>query len=130
MMLKIIWKYGRINLPNTYRTLVEQEVTVDYSMGYQDYAGFRAGTSVPFLFYDLDYEIQTPLNIVPFCLSKNMFNNISSSEKGIEEVNTLISFIQKVKGKAVIHIQNDMFDETEVRVSFWKTMYSYFVTLR
>lgn len=122
-------QYGKISLPNTYRLLVEQEVVVDYSMGYQDYAGFRAGTSVPFLFYDLDYEVQTPLNVVPFCISKNIFSEISSSKKAIEEIDMLIKEIKKVKGKAVIHIQNDMFDETDLRIPFWKELYSYIVTL-
>ena len=122
-------QYAKISLPNTYRTLIEHEVTTDYSMGYHDYAGFRAGTCTPFLFYDLDYEIQTPLQVVPFCLSKNMFANITSSEKGIEQASQLINSVKQVNGKAVIHLQNDMFDTTDPRSSFWKSMYAYFVSL-
>ena len=122
-------QYAKISLPNTYRTLIEQEVVADYSMGYQDYAGFRAGTCSPFLFYDLDYEIQTPLSVVPFCLSKNMFDNITSPEKGIEQAAELMNAIKEVNGKAVIHIQNDLFDDTDSRAPFWKAMYSYFVSL-
>lgn len=122
-------QYAKISLPNTYRTLIEQEVTADYSMGYLDYAGFRAGTCSPFLFYDLDYEIQTPLSVVPFCLSKNMFDNITSPEKGIEQAAELMNAIKEVNGKAVIHIQNDLFDDTDSRAPFWKAMYSYFVSL-
>ena len=122
-------QYAKISLPNMYRELVDQEVVFDYSMGYNDYTGFRAGTCTPFLFYDLDYEIQTPLNVVPFCLSKNMFNKISSSEKGMKETELLIEDIKKVKGKAVVHIQNDMFDETNSRTTFWKVMYTYFLSL-
>lgn len=122
-------QYAKISLPNTYRTLIEQEVTADYSMGYQDYAGFRAGTCTPFLFYDLDYEIQTPLLVVPFCLSKNMFVNITSHEKGMEQASQLINSVKQVNGKAVIHIQNDMFDVTDSRASFWKAMYTYFLSI-
>jgi len=122
-------QYAKISLPNMYRILIDQEVVFDYSMGYTDYAGFRAGTCTPFLFYDLDYEIQTPLNVVPFCLSKNMFSKISNSEKGMQETEVLIESVKTVKGTAVIHIQNDMFDETNSRTTFWKVMYTYFLSL-
>ena len=54
-----------INLPDIYRYLVELEIPRDFSMVYEDQIGFRAGTCTPFLFYDLDYEIKTPLLIQP-----------------------------------------------------------------
>ena len=37
-------------------------------MGYPDTIGFRASTCTPFLFYDLDFEVQTPLMIHPYQL--------------------------------------------------------------
>ena len=123
-------QYAKISLPNTYRTLIEQEVAFDYSMGYKDYAGFRAGTCNSFLFYDLDYEVQTPLVVVPFCLSKSPFDKITSSQKGIKQANQIIKSIRAVKGRAVLHLQNDMFDETSNRSSFWKAMYMYFITIK
>jgi len=52
--------FSKINLPTSYRNLVEIEINNDYTMGYRNYMGFRAGTCTPFLFYDLDYEVQTP----------------------------------------------------------------------
>src|SRR5690606_21572638 len=50
-----------VNLPDLYRHLVELEVKRDFTMVFRDTVGFRAGTCTPFLFYDLDYEIKTPL---------------------------------------------------------------------
>ncbi|HAV55351.1 MAG TPA: hypothetical protein DCX41_10550, partial [Aequorivita sp.] len=50
-----------VNLPDIYRHLVELEVKRDFTMVFWDTVGFRAGTCTPFLFYDLDYEIKTPL---------------------------------------------------------------------
>lgn len=55
--------FSKLNLPDSYRNMVEVEILEDYTMGYINHLGFRAGTCTPFLFYDLDYEIQTPLQI-------------------------------------------------------------------
>ena len=52
--------FSKVNLPTTYRNYIDLEIYSDYTMGYADTIGFRAGTCTPFLFYDLDYEIQTP----------------------------------------------------------------------
>ncbi|MEM1001352.1 MAG: polysaccharide deacetylase family protein, partial [Bacteroidota bacterium] len=58
--------YSKLNLPMTYRNLNDLEVREDYTMGYVNELGFRAGSCTPFQFYDLDYEIQTPLKVVPY----------------------------------------------------------------
>ena len=60
--------FSKVNLPSTYRNYIDLEINEDYTMGYPDSIGFRAGTCTPFLFYDLDYEIQTPLLIHPFSI--------------------------------------------------------------
>jgi len=54
-----------VNLPHNYRNSLELEVARDASMLYESTLGFRSGTCTPFLFYDLDYEIKTPLIIHP-----------------------------------------------------------------
>lgn len=56
----------RLSLPLTYRRLLEAGIREDYSMGYADAPGFRAGTAVPFHWYDLEREMQTGLLVVPF----------------------------------------------------------------
>ena len=55
----------KIHFPNTYLNLVEAEITEDYSMGFPEQAGFRAGTCKPFYFYDLKNEMITDLKIFP-----------------------------------------------------------------
>ena len=85
--------FNKLNLPNCYRNLINLEVKEDYSMGYVNEIGFRAGTCSPFLFYDLDYEIQTPLMIHSFqvmdyaLLSKKSFlDKKQAVEKMIQEI--------------------------------------------
>ncbi len=58
--------YLLLEFPGTYRKLLDADITTDYTMGYSDRPGFRAGTATPFLFYDLEKEETTPLRIFPF----------------------------------------------------------------
>ena len=55
-----------LRLPDTYRRLVEENIREDYSMGFADAAGFRAGMATPFPWYDLEAEVMQPLKIFPF----------------------------------------------------------------
>jgi hypothetical protein len=55
----------RFRLPETYRNLLAAGIREDYSMGYADIPGFRAGTCKPFFWYDLDSETSTLLKLYP-----------------------------------------------------------------
>ena len=56
----------RLNLPASYRQLLEAGIREDFTMGYADAPGFRAGTAVPFYWYDLEKEESTSLLVYPF----------------------------------------------------------------
>ena len=56
----------KLQFPETYRKLLQVDIQNDYSMGFAQQTGFRAGTCTPFLFYDLDLESETKLCIHPF----------------------------------------------------------------
>jgi hypothetical protein len=65
--------YLRITLPDTYCHLFNAGITEDYSMGYPDLPGFRAGICTPFNFYDLSREMTTTLKIFPFQVMEATF---------------------------------------------------------
>lgn len=60
--------YIHLHLPHSYQLLTQLGIKNDWSMGYPDAVGFRAGTSVPFYWYDLTQEKATDLRVIPFCI--------------------------------------------------------------
>ncbi len=55
-----------LRFPESYRQLTETGIAHDFTMGYPDQPGFRAGICTPYYFYDLSREQTTRLLIHPF----------------------------------------------------------------
>jgi hypothetical protein len=105
--------FSKLNLPESYRNLVELEILEDYTMGFVNHAGFRAGTCTPFFFYDLDYEIQTPLKIYSYHLldySLLKYQSLLDKKKALNEI---IIQIKKVNGEFVPVFHNYTFSEVD-----------------
>ena len=60
------YHFLRLFMPDSYRNLESNGITEDYTMGFPEEPGFRAGIARPFCFYDLPEERQTDLILVPF----------------------------------------------------------------
>lgn len=90
--------FSRLNLPETYRNLIELEVQEDYTMGYVNHIGFRAGSCTPFFFYDLDYEIQTPLKIYSYHLMDYALLKTHSLLDKKKVLNEIIHEVKQVHG--------------------------------
>jgi hypothetical protein len=58
--------YLKISMPVSYRNINNSGIREDYSMGYPDEPGFRAGIARPFRFYDVVDDKITDLRIFPF----------------------------------------------------------------
>jgi hypothetical protein len=111
-----------VNLPDIYRHLIELEVKRDFTMVFRDTIGFRAGTCTPFLFYDLDYEIKTPLVVQPAAMTTLAFQKKYASD--IEKtVNNLIATVAKVNGTFTIIFSNKDFTSTENN-KVWRSIFS------
>jgi len=105
--------FSKLNLPNSYRNLIDLEIKEDYTMGYVNEIGFRAGTCTPFLFYDMDYEIQTPLMIHSYHLMDYaLLKNTSLLDKK-ETLNKIINDIKQVKGTFAPVFHNYTFSNEE-----------------
>jgi hypothetical protein len=60
------YHFIRLVTPASYRQLAKAGIEEDYSMGYPDEPGFRAGIARPYLFYDVLEDKTENLRIVPF----------------------------------------------------------------
>lgn len=106
--------YSKVNLPEAYRNLVELEIPEDYTMGYIDYLGFRAGTCSPFYFYDLDYEIQTPLKINSYQLLDFALLKTNSLLDKEQKVAQLVNEIKNVNGTFIPVFHNYTFSDEPI----------------
>tara|TARA_R110002124_G_scaffold130996_4_gene292979 strand:+ start:2050 stop:3345 length:1296 start_codon:yes stop_codon:yes gene_type:complete len=105
--------FSKLNLPTSYRNLVELEINQDFTMGYIDTLGFRAGTCTPFQFYDLDYEVQTPLQINPYhCLDFALLKYQSELDK-TEHLQKLIDEVKVVNGTFTAIFHNYTFSDLD-----------------
>lgn len=58
--------YLKLLFPATYRRLQRAGIREDYTLGYSECVGFRAGIASPFYFYDLVDDYKTNLKLFPF----------------------------------------------------------------
>ena len=112
--------FSKLKLPLVYRNLIDLEITSDHTMGYVSEAGFRAGTCTPFYFYDLDYEMQTPLKINPFCVLDFVYRK---HKNAMHEITKLIDEVKNVNGTFAIVVHNYTFSDDE-EWQGWRKMYT------
>ena len=111
-----------VNLPHMYRNMVELELLEDYTMSYHNKLGFRAGTCTPFLFYDLDYEIRTPLLIHPVAVTTKAMRTQGNDEE-YERVAFIKKNIVKVNGVFTVRFLNSDFNQ-EIHGNVLRSIFS------
>ena len=106
--------YLRMDLPETYQNLVDLEVGEDYTMGFASYFGFRAGTCTPFYFYDIDFEIQTPLKVFPFAVMDGTLKDRLkyTPKKSLDTILNLAEEVKKVNGIFITLFHNESISGT------------------
>lgn len=112
--------FSKLKLPLVYRNLIDLEITSDYTMGYVSEAGFRAGTCTPFYFYDLDFEMQTPLKITPFCALDFVYRK---HKNAVSEMTKLIDEVKHVNGTFAMVVHNYTFSNS-LEWQGWRKTYT------
>ncbi|MDZ7614378.1 MAG: polysaccharide deacetylase family protein [Flavobacteriaceae bacterium] len=104
----------RVDLPETYQYLLDVGITEDYTMGFAKHYGFRAGTCTPFYFYDLDFEIQTPLKLFPFAVMDGTLKDYlnMTTKKSFETIEKLVEEVKKVDGTFITIFHNESLSGT------------------
>ena len=101
-------RYNRVDIPETYRDLVAVEFTDDYTMGYTHEVGFRAGTCIPFYFYDILMEVQQPIRIHPFAIHDYALQDFKDKEEVLALVTSLYENVKTVQGDFVTIFSNEL----------------------
>ncbi|MFQ3181448.1 MAG: hypothetical protein ACI9Z4_001042 [Polaribacter sp.] len=116
--------YLRFNLPESYQQLIDLEIEEDHSMGYASNVGFRAGTCTPFYFYDLDFEIQTPLKVFPFALMDTTLNDYLkiTPKQSLGKIRDLRNEVKAVNGTFITLFHNESLSN-HTRWRGWKRLY-------
>ncbi len=102
--------YLKFNLPDTFNALLSSGISEDYSMGFPEMPGFRAGTCKPFYFYDLKNEKATSLKIFPVtCMDATFVYYLEKSpEKSLVEALNLLKEVKNVNGTFIPIFHNDI----------------------
>lgn len=120
--------YIRMSLPATYRTLLEQGIVKEYSMGYGSINGFRASYVLPFHWYDLSNEEQTEFMVYPFCFmdANSCFEQKYSAEQAAVELQYYHDIVKQVHGH-LITIFHNHFLTLQPQWLPWRKMYEAFL---
>ncbi len=120
------YHFLRIDLPESYQKLIDLEIFEDYTMGYAQHCGFRAGTCTPFYFYDLDFEIQTPLKIFSFAFMDGTLKDyLFLSNRKVElKIENLIQQVKAVDGTFISIFHNESLSETGRWLGWSKIYYN------
>ncbi|MBX3163469.1 MAG: polysaccharide deacetylase family protein [Bacteroidetes bacterium] len=95
--------YLRFNIRTTPNLLIKKGIIADFTMGFASSVGFRAGTSLPFYYYDFNAERKNELLFVPFCAMDGAYfvYNKLNAETAFNSLLNLANEIKKVNGNFI-----------------------------
>lgn len=103
--------YLKLNFPSTYRKLIDVGIREDYTMVYPEQPGFRAATSIPFHWYDLQNEEITELMIYPTTwmdATARFYQNLTP-ETAERQVDELLKVVGETGGSFVSLMHNNAY---------------------
>jgi len=110
-----------LKLPTCYLHLLSAGITSDYSMGYSDKVGFRAGTCTPFNWYDLQLEKVTPIDVKSYSVSDTAIHYKSTGD-AIKTIKEFIDVVKLVDGHFYSSWQLKNLSEN-VKFKKWKAVF-------
>lgn len=122
--------YIKIDLPKTYRQLIKAGFKEDFSMGYPNQVGFRAGTATPFYFYDLIEEKITDLKVFPFVAmdtTLKKYLHIKSKDVG-SYLQPILDEMKEVGGNFIFIFHNESMGGQRVWKN-WGEVYEKFIKM-
>ena len=115
----------RFEIPRSYESLLKIGIEEDFSMGYPDAVGFRAGTCTPFRFYDIKHESKTRLQVHSMVFCDYMLRNMGVKPSEMDNLlKPLIDRVKAVEGQLCCAVSNCALSDSG-RWQGWNTPLSY-----
>lgn len=121
----------KLEFPSTYKTLIEMGFEEDFTMGYAEEPGFRAGTARAFLFFDLSKNRPTNLLIHPFAYMDNTYHDYKKTEPEVAKlsIRNLYEEVSKFGGDFMFIWHNHNITEFGDWKG-WKEVYEFTLNLK
>ncbi len=116
--------YIQIQLPKSFESLIEADITNDYSMGYPTINGFRASYSKPFRWFNLNTNRPTQLMIHPFCYmdATAIFQERITPQKASEDLQYYFNTVKSVGGECIAIFHNNMLTN-QIEFKSWRNVF-------
>lgn len=116
--------YLRFNIKITPLYLEAAGIQFDFTMGFASASGFRAGTTLPFYYYNFEREEALHVMAVPFALMDGAYYIYANAkiEEAKQDIELLIEETKKVNGLFVTVFHERSF--TEQLYPGWRRLYS------
>ena len=114
----------RLNLPDTYQNLIENDILDDYTMGFAALPGFRAGICDTYHFYDLELDVETKLRLHPFAVMDGTLRDYLklTPEDAVRKIQKLMDEVKKVNGTFISLWHNESLSDQN-RWTGWRRVY-------
>jgi len=101
--------YLKLSFPQTYNQLIENGIKKDFTMGYADAIGFRAGLCMPFRFFDLEKNITTDLTVFPLHVMDVTLQDYLrlTPVQAVEKTNELAGKVKAAGGTFIVLWHNE-----------------------
>lgn len=118
--------YLRMNLPESYALLENNGINADYTMGYADHIGYRAGISKPYLWFDLKANRTTSLKVHPFFAMDNSLRKYMACtpSEAIAHLKPALEEIKSLNGQFCFLWHNSSFLEV-AEWKGWRVVYNW-----
>ncbi|MBV2246190.1 MAG: polysaccharide deacetylase family protein [Lentimicrobium sp.] len=120
----------KLNLPYTYRQLLDQDIQMDFTMGFAAEPGFRAGICTPFFWYDLEAEVATSLRVYPFALMEGTLRDYMNldADEALKTIQQIVDEVKKVGGTFISLWHNESLSDQK-RWKGWVRVYEQMLEL-
>ena len=112
----------KVDFPTTYSSFARLGFSNDFSLQYYDLPGFRASTTNPFYFFDLENEIETKLLLNPVCVTDRVLKIYKKPIVARQVLEEITRYVKEVDGNMTLVLNNSIISDYSTNFK-WKNMF-------